>query len=125
MKFIIRHEMKCRLRIHVVRQRMTCAEADTLLWFLEKQENITGAKVYERTADAVVCYQGNREEVIRILRNFSFDQVTVPENVLSSSGRELNSAYTDRSISPARRFGNSGLSHVPPRRRRNTGRMDS
>lgn len=101
MKFIIRHEMKCRLRIHVVRQRMTCAEADTLLWFLEKQENITGAKVYERTADAVVCYQGNREEVIRILKNFSFDQVTVPENVLSSSGRELNSAYREKLITKA------------------------
>lgn len=101
MKFIIRHEMKCRLRIHVVRQRMTCAEADTLLWFLEKQENITGAKVYERTADAVVCYQGDREEVIRILRNFSFDQVTVPENVLSSSGRELNSAYREKLITKA------------------------
>ena len=29
MKFIIKHEIKGRLRIHVVQERMTCAQADT------------------------------------------------------------------------------------------------
>ena len=54
-----------RLRIHVVQGRMTCAQADTLCWFLEKQEYVTDAKVYERTADAVICYKGDREEIIK------------------------------------------------------------
>ena len=30
MKFIIKHEIRGRLRIHVVQRKMTCAEADIL-----------------------------------------------------------------------------------------------
>ena len=98
MKFIIKHEIKGRLRIHVFQERMTDTEADTLCWFLEKQENVTDAKVYERTADAVICYRGDREELLSILRAFSYEKVDVPENVLASSGRKLNSAYREKLI---------------------------
>ena len=98
MKFIIKHEIKGRLRIHVVQGRMTCAQADTLCWFLSKQEYVTDAKVYERTADAVICYTGSREEVIAVLKGFSYENTEVPENVLSSSGRELNSSFREQLI---------------------------
>ena len=98
MKFIIRHEIKGRLRIHAVQGRMTCAQADTLCWFLEKQEYVTDAKVYERTADAVICYTGDREEVIRALRCFSYENAEAPDHVLASSGRELNSSFREKLI---------------------------
>ena len=98
MKFIIKHEIKGRLRIHVVQERMTCAQADTLCWFLGRQEYVTDAKVYERTADAVICYTGSREEVIAVLKGFSYENTDVPENVLSSSGRELNSSFREQLI---------------------------
>lgn len=98
MKFIIKHEIKGRLRIHVVQGRMTCAQADTLCWFLGRQEYVTDAKVYERTADAVICYTGSREEVIAVLKGFSYENTNVPENVLSSSGRELNSSFREQLI---------------------------
>ena len=98
MKFIIKHEIKGRLRIHVVQGRMTCAQADTLCWFLGRQEYVTDAKVYERTADAVICYMGSREEVIAVLKGFSYENTDVPENVLSSSGRELNSSFREQLI---------------------------
>ena len=98
MKFIIKHEIKGRLRIHVVQGRMTCAQADTLCWFLGRQEYVTDAKVYERTADAVICYTGSREEVIAVLKGFSYENTDVPENVLSSSGRELNSSFREQLI---------------------------
>ena len=101
MKFVIRHEIKNRLRIHVVQDRMTCAEADTLSWFLEKQKNITDARVYERTADAVICYKGNREELLKMLRAFRYEKVDVPENVFASSGRKLNSVYREKLITKA------------------------
>ena len=58
MKFIIKHEIRGRLRIHVVQGKMTCAEADTLFWFLDRQKNITDVKVYERTADLSSVIQG-------------------------------------------------------------------
>lgn len=83
MKFIIKHEVKGRLRIHVIRNRMTCAEADILCWTLEKQKDITSVKVYERTADAVIYYTGDREELIGRLRKFRFEKEDVPENVIS------------------------------------------
>lgn len=51
MKYIIKHEIRGRLRIHVVQGKMTCAEADILFWYLDRQKNITDVKVYERTAD--------------------------------------------------------------------------
>lgn len=98
MKFIIKHEIRGRLRIHVVQGRMTCAQADTLCWFLEKQEYVTDAKVYERTADAVICYKGDREEIVAVLRSFSYEKADVPENVLAGSGRELNSTYREKLI---------------------------
>ncbi len=98
MKFIIKHEIRGRLRIHVIQERMTCPEADTLSWYLENQDNVTDVKVYERTADAVIRYTGEREDLIRLLRGFSYDRVSVPENVSASSGRQLNTEFRERLI---------------------------
>ena len=53
MKFMIKHEAKGRMRIHAVQNRMSYAQADTLLYFLHSQKEVTFAKVYDRTCDAV------------------------------------------------------------------------
>ena len=98
MKFIIKHEIRGRLRIHVVQEKMTCAEADTLFWYLERQGNITDVKVYERTADAVICYTGERAVLIRLLKSFRYEDVTVPEPIVRNSGRELNASYKEKLI---------------------------
>ena len=74
------------------------AEANTLSWYLEEQENVTEVKVYERTADAVICYKGEREEILTVLKQFSYEKAEVPETVLSSSGRQLNEEYKERLI---------------------------
>ena len=98
MRFLIKHEVQGRLRIHVIRNRMTCAEADVLCWVLEKQKNVVKVKVYERTADAVIYYTGDREELIHKLKKFHFEKADAPDNVISSSGRALNSAYREKLI---------------------------
>ena len=98
MRFLIKHEVQGRLRIHVIRNRMTCTEADVLCWALEKQESVIKVKVYERTADAVIYYTGDREELIHGLKQFHFEKADVPDNVISSSGRDLNSAYREKLI---------------------------
>ena len=54
MKFIIKHETKGRMRIHAVQNRMSYAQADTLLYFLHSRKEVTFAKVYDRTCDAVI-----------------------------------------------------------------------
>lgn len=98
MKFIVKHEINGRLRIHVVQKRMTYTEADTLSWFLSNQKNVTDVKVYERTADAVICYVGTREEVLNLLKEFSYENAKLPEHVAEGSGRELNAVYQEKLV---------------------------
>lgn len=98
MKFRIKHDIPGRIRVHMAQNKMTYEEADTLLYYLHSQKNITNAKVYERTADAVISYAGEREEIIRALRDFRYEQTAVPEGVPENSGRELNAAYQEKLI---------------------------
>ena len=98
MKFIVKHKINGRLRIHVVQKRMTYTEADTLSWFLSNQKNVTDVKVYERTADAVICYVGTREEVLNLLKEFSYENTKLPEHVAAGSGRELNAVYQEKLV---------------------------
>ena len=98
MKFIVKHEINGRLRIHVVQKRMTYTEADTLSWFLSNQKNVTDVKVYERTADAVICYVGDKEEVLNLLKQFSYESAILPEHVAAGSGRELNAVYQEKLV---------------------------
>ena len=98
MKFIIKHEINGRLRIHVAQKRMTYTEADTLSWYLSNQKNITDAKVYDRTADAAICYTGDREEILNLLKEFSYEKTELPEHVAAGSGRKLNSVYQEKLV---------------------------
>ena len=99
MKFVIKHEIPGRIRFHVVQARMSARQADTLLYYLNSLEYVTQAKVYERTADACVCFTGDRETLIQAIRKFRYESVEVPEAGLSSSGRELNNIYKEKLIS--------------------------
>lgn len=98
MKFVIKHEIKGRMRIHVSQYRMSCGQADTLLYFLHSNKYVMFAKVYERTGDAVISYIGDRAEIIRTLQQFSYEKVDVPAGVIENSGRELNAKYQEKLI---------------------------
>jgi len=97
-KFAIKHEIKGRMRIHVAQYRMSCAQADTLLYFLQNDIQVSSAKVYERTGDAVICYDGSRAELIDKLRHFHYEDVEVPNGLIENSGRELNASYQEKLI---------------------------
>ena len=98
MKFVIKHEIKGRIRIHLVQPRMTCAQADTLLYYLNELSCVTYAKVYERTCAAVISYTGSREQLIEKLRQFRYENVVVPAGLLENSSRELNAVYEEKLI---------------------------
>ena len=98
MKFVIKHEIKGRMRIHVSQYRMSYEQADTLLYFLHSNKYVTFAKVYERTGDVVISYVGDRAEIIRTLQQFSYEKVDVPAGVIENSGRELNAKYQEKLI---------------------------
>lgn len=86
------------MRIHAVQNRMSYAQADTLLYFLHSQKEVTFAKVYDRTCDAVMSYVGDRQTIIELLRGFHYEDVEVPEGLIENSGRELNNTYQEKLI---------------------------
>ena len=90
MRFVIEHEIKGRLRVHILQSRMSFAQADTLQYYLDGQNNIVSAKIQERTLDVTVVYTGSREEALKTLENFTYQGTEVPENYQANSGREMN-----------------------------------
>ena len=98
MRFRIMHEIKGRMRIHVSQKRMSYEEADTLQYYLESQDNILSAKVYERNQDVAICYQGSRDQVVALLQRFQYEKVQVPDTVLANSGREMNRESWDKLV---------------------------
>ena len=96
MKFIIKHDIRGRLRIHMIQSRMSYEEADTLLYYIENLSGVTSAKVFERTCDASISYKGDRETLLQALRIFQYQTTDVPADLLAHSGRELNSTYQEK-----------------------------
>lgn len=93
MKAVIKHDISGRMRVHFNRSRFSFREADTLQYYLQSFSCIEKAVVYERTADAVVRYSGSRDEIIRIIREYSPEKTDVPESFFESSPRSLNAKY--------------------------------
>lgn len=98
MRFVIKHEIRGRIRIHILQNRMTYEQADTLQYYLSTQKFVTSVKVQERMQDATICYVGSREDIIHTLRKFQYENVEVPEVFLKNSGRELNQLYWDKLV---------------------------
>jgi len=116
LKFIIKHEIPGRIRVHMVQPKMTFEEADILLYYLVNLENVTKAKVYERTQDAVIYYEKNRREIIKALQKFGYDRVTVPEGLTEHSGRQMNAEYQEKLLMKVvMRFGGKLLIPAPVR----------
>ncbi len=98
MKFTIKHESRGRMRVHMEQYRMTYEQADTLLYVIHNHRNVTFVKVYDRTADAVIEYVGDGEQIIELLRHFHYESANVPQTVIKTSGRELNNSYQEKLI---------------------------
>ncbi len=98
MKFVIKHENRNRIRFHLDMNRLSFRQADILEYYLLSFDEISEVRVYERTADAVIVYQGDRGCALEIIRDFSFENTKVSEHELECSGRELNAYYRDRIV---------------------------
>lgn len=98
MKFVIKHEIRGRIRVHLIGKAMSFAQADTLQYRFEQMKDVTAVKVQERTMDVTICYIGSRKHIITALGQFSYDKVEVPEVYLKNSGREMNRFYWDKLV---------------------------
>ena len=87
MRFQILHEIKGRMRLHIIQKRMT---------------------------DVVICYAGDRRVPISILQKANYDSIEVPQSALELSGRGMNREYQDKIVGKVLlRFANKVLLPYP------------
>ena len=98
MRFVVKHEIRGRIRIHVLQKRMSYEEADILQYYLDNKEQVTRVQVKERVQDIVIFYTGDREAIIDMLRRFHYETVSVPSTYLENSGRALNDQYYEKLV---------------------------
>lgn len=98
MKFIIKHQIKGRIRIHFMQNRMSSKQADIVQYYFEEFDFVTKAKVYEQTSDVTIQYVGDISDVINSIKKFSYSEVEVPSDIVSNTGRELNNQYKEKLI---------------------------
>ena len=96
MKCIIKAESRGRIRVHAAVAGMSLAEADILEYYLRSQAGVKGVKVYERTCDAVIEYNGQRAGVIQALSKFSFSDEAAAALVPEHTSRKMNRDYQNR-----------------------------
>lgn len=98
MKFKVLHNMRGRMRIHVMTNEMTDLQADKLEYDLAAQDMILTAKVYERTSDVVITYMGERQVLLSYLQTYCYKQIVEADETLARSGRAMNRKYWDKLV---------------------------
>ena len=96
MKCTILHDLPGRMRVHLCCGRMTLRQADVLEYYLLSVDGVKSVKVYDRTQDAVVVYDAERESMIRALAGFAFDKAEKMDLVPEHTSRALNRAFEDK-----------------------------
>ena len=74
-------------------------------YYLSNNKLVTSVKVRERLQDATISYIGSREDIIKLLTSFKYNNVEVPEVYLQNSGRELNREYWDKLVNKVFLYG--------------------
>ena len=98
MKFVIRHEIRGRVRVHIYQKDMSIRQADLLHYYLCTLPGVKNVRVYERTADAAVVYEGSRRCILEGIQRFSYDSERMEELVPKNSGRALNREYKEKLV---------------------------
>ena len=87
------------MRVHVCTVRMTLHRADVLEAYLNGQDNIQKATVYERTGDVVLTYRGSRKDAVALLAAYRFDNAELEVLVTSHDSRKINQEYQEKMVS--------------------------
>lgn len=98
MKFKVLHNMRGRMRIHVMTNEMTDLQADKLEYDLAAQDMILTTKVYERTGDVVITYTGERQILLSYLQTYYYSRKVEEDEALARSGRAMNRKYWDKLV---------------------------
>ena len=86
------------MRVHVCAVRMTLQRADVLEAYLNGQDIIQKATVYERTGDVVLTYRGSRKDAAALLAAYRFDNEELEVLVTSHDSRKINQEYQEKMV---------------------------
>ncbi|HIZ64398.1 MAG TPA: heavy metal translocating P-type ATPase [Candidatus Blautia pullicola] len=98
MRIRILHEIRGRIRFATDKNKLSFAEADMLLYYMNSLDGVSSSKVYERTGHGVVCYRGSRAELLKALAAFSFEDEEWKKQVPDNTGRELMNLYKEKLV---------------------------
>ena len=87
------------MRVHVCAVRMTLHRADVLEAYLNGEDSIQKATVYERTGDVVLTYRGSRKDAAALLAAYRFDNEELEVLVTSHDSRKINQEYQEKMVS--------------------------
>ena len=84
------------MRVRTMQGAMSLRQADILEAYLRKIQGVTKATVYDRTGDAVICYDAPRTAIIQALASFAYanEQALAPEH----SSRAMSREFEDRLV---------------------------
>ena len=84
------------MRVHTMQGAMSLQQADILEAYLNRTPGVTKATVYDRTGDAVICYDCPRTAVVKALSSFAYanEQALAPEH----SSRAMNREFEDKLV---------------------------
>lgn len=98
MKAIILHESRGRIRIRVQQPRMTLEQADLLEAWLLRKPWARQVSVHERTCCVIVHYDGNRQDVLEAIRQFSWQEAAQTVSLPVHSSRALNREFEEKLV---------------------------
>lgn len=98
MRCKVLHDIPGRLRVRLYTKKMSLAEADIIEYYLRNSKTVTDVKVYDRTKDVVIFYNGEKEDLKNLLANFSFDDEKAIALVPDRTGREISRKYENKLI---------------------------
>ena len=85
------------MRVHTMQGAMSLQQADILEAYLNRTPGVTKATVYDRTGDAVICYDCPRTAVVKALSSFAYanEQALAPEQEFRFVRTALYAAGSD------------------------------
>ena len=75
MKFVIEHQTSSYMRLRLNGGRFTRTEAEVLEYALSNLKGVSGVRLYPASGGIALSYKGDREVILKKLRNLHFHNV--------------------------------------------------
>ncbi len=99
MNYVVLHQSKYRLRLHLPHVRMDDRQADLVEYYLKSQPFIKSASVNEQTCNATLCFSKaftQWEQLEEIFSNFNYMDESIQALVPEHTSRAMNRNYQNR-----------------------------